>query len=98
MDILYLLVPLSLVLVFIIGGVFWWTLRSGMFDDLEGPAWRVLQDDDNPAHEGPPDRPGGDRNESGIGTDPKAPHADRHASVLHISRHRIDKNQASEPD
>ena len=52
MDILYLLVPLSLVLVFLIGGVFWWTLRSGMFDDLEGPAWRILQDDDNPAHEG----------------------------------------------
>ncbi|HEV2220753.1 MAG TPA: cbb3-type cytochrome oxidase assembly protein CcoS, partial [Casimicrobiaceae bacterium] len=29
MDILYLLVPLSLVLVFLIGGVFWWSLRSG---------------------------------------------------------------------
>jgi len=55
MDILYLLVPLSLVLVFLIGGVFWWTLRSGMFDDLEGPAWRILQDDDNPAPEGAQD-------------------------------------------
>ena len=49
MDILYLLIPLSLVLVFLIGGVFWWALRSGMFDDLEGPAWRILQDDDTPA-------------------------------------------------
>ena len=47
-DILYLLVPLSLVLVFLVGAVFWWTLRSGQFDDLEGPAHRILLDDDSP--------------------------------------------------
>ena len=45
MDILYLLIPLSIVLVFLIGAVFWWSLRSGQFDDLEGPAHRVLDDD-----------------------------------------------------
>jgi len=45
MDILYLLIPLSLVLVFLIGYVFWWSLKSGMFDDLEGPAYRILQDE-----------------------------------------------------
>jgi cbb3-type cytochrome oxidase maturation protein len=38
MDILYLLIPLSVVLAFLIGYVFWWSLRSGMFDDLEGLA------------------------------------------------------------
>ena len=48
MDILYLLIPLSVVLVFLIGAVFWWSLRSGQFDDLEGPAHRILQDDDDP--------------------------------------------------
>jgi cbb3-type cytochrome oxidase maturation protein len=48
MDILYLLIPLSLVLVFLIGALFWWSLKSGQFDDLEGPAHRVLQDDDAP--------------------------------------------------
>ena len=47
MDILYLLIPLSLVLVFMIGIVFWWALRSGQFDDLEGPAHRVLMDEDD---------------------------------------------------
>ena len=52
MDILYLLVPLSLVLVFLIAGAFWWSLRSGMLDDLEGPAYRVLQDDDDPPQDG----------------------------------------------
>jgi cbb3-type cytochrome oxidase maturation protein len=46
MDILYLLVPLSVVLAFAIGAVFWWALASGQFDDLEGPAHRILMDDD----------------------------------------------------
>jgi cbb3-type cytochrome oxidase maturation protein len=46
MDILYLLIPLSIVLVFLVGALFWWSLKSGQFDDLEGPAHRVLQDDD----------------------------------------------------
>jgi len=45
-DIVYLLIPLSLVLVFLIGGVFWWALRRGQFDDLEGPAQRILMDDE----------------------------------------------------
>jgi cbb3-type cytochrome oxidase maturation protein len=53
MEILYLLVPLSVVLVFLIGAVFWWSLRSGQFEDLEGPAYRILRDDDS-ADEGPP--------------------------------------------
>ncbi len=45
MESLYLLIPLSVVLVFIIGGLFWWSLRSGQYDDLEGPAYRLLMDD-----------------------------------------------------
>jgi cbb3-type cytochrome oxidase maturation protein len=48
MEILYLLIPLSVVLVFLIGIVFWFALRSGQFDDLEGPAFKVLLDDDSP--------------------------------------------------
>ena len=46
-EILYLLIPLSVALVFGIGVAFWWSLRNGQFDDLEGPAHRVLMDDDN---------------------------------------------------
>lgn len=48
METLYLLIPVSLILVFLIGLVFWWSLRSGQFDDMEGPAYRVLMDDDRP--------------------------------------------------
>ena len=47
MEILYLLIPLSIVLVFMIGVAFWWSLRSGQFEDLEGPAYRILHDDDS---------------------------------------------------
>lgn len=48
MDILYLLVPVSVVLVFVIGIVFWWSIRHGQFEDLDGPAYRVIMDDDLP--------------------------------------------------
>jgi cbb3-type cytochrome oxidase maturation protein len=44
---MYLLVPLSVVLVFVIAVIFWWSLRNGQFEDLEGPGYRVLMDDDN---------------------------------------------------
>ncbi len=46
MDILYLLIPLSLVLAVLIGAAFAWSVKSGQFDDLEGPAHRILADDD----------------------------------------------------
>lgn len=52
MDILYLLIPLSVVLVFLIAGVFWWSVSNGQFEDLEGPAYRILMDDDSPHEEG----------------------------------------------
>ncbi|MBX3607402.1 MAG: cbb3-type cytochrome oxidase assembly protein CcoS [Piscinibacter sp.] len=42
MDILYLLIPLSVVLVFLIIGVFAWAVNSGQFDDLEREGERIL--------------------------------------------------------
>ena len=46
MDILFLLIPLSLVLVFVIAALFWWSLKSGQYEDLDGPGYRLLMDDD----------------------------------------------------
>ena len=46
MEVLMLLIPMSVALVALIGAVFWWSVRSGQFDDLEGPAHRILADDD----------------------------------------------------
>jgi cbb3-type cytochrome oxidase maturation protein len=67
MEIVYLLVPLSLVLV---GGIVWaffWAVRSGQFDDLEGPAHRILMDDDDIHVERPVD--GETETETGEGDD-----------------------------
>jgi cbb3-type cytochrome oxidase maturation protein len=47
-EILILLVPLSVLLAFLIGAAFWWSVDSGQFDDLEGPAHRIISDDDSP--------------------------------------------------
>ena len=49
MDILLLLVPLSVVLALVIGAAFAWCVTSGQLDDLEGPAQRVVSDDDRAA-------------------------------------------------
>jgi cbb3-type cytochrome oxidase maturation protein len=46
MNILYLLIPLGMVLLGIAIWAFMWAVRSGQFDDLEGPAHRILMDDD----------------------------------------------------
>jgi len=54
MEILYLLIPVSVVLVFAIAVAFWWSVRSGQFDDLEGPGFKILMDDDGPDIPKPP--------------------------------------------
>jgi cbb3-type cytochrome oxidase maturation protein len=48
MEILMLLIPMSVVLVALIAVAFWWSVKSGQFDDLEGEAHRILADDDRP--------------------------------------------------
>ena len=46
MEALYLLVPLSVLLVALAAWVFFGASDSGQFDDLEGPGERILHDDD----------------------------------------------------
>jgi len=48
MDILYLLVPISLLLVFIFGFIFWWALNNRQFDALDEVSERILKDMDKP--------------------------------------------------
>ena len=44
MDVLYLLIPLSVVLVFVIGAVLWFAVRSGQFENLDRPDFQLLAD------------------------------------------------------
>lgn len=48
MEILYLLIPMAVVVAAIAVIFFIWTVKSGQYDDLEGPAHRILMDDDDP--------------------------------------------------
>jgi cbb3-type cytochrome oxidase maturation protein len=47
MDILYLLVPLSVLIVFAILVGFWWALNGGQLDNVEREGQRILMDDEN---------------------------------------------------
>jgi cbb3-type cytochrome oxidase maturation protein len=44
MESLFLLIPLSVVLVLLIGAVLAWAVLSGQFDDLEGEGRRILDE------------------------------------------------------
>jgi len=46
MTILYLLIPLSLILLGLAVWAFFWAVKHDQFDDLEGPAHRILFDED----------------------------------------------------
>lgn len=52
MNIIFYLIPLGLLLLIAAVAAFFWAVRSGQFDDLDTPAWRILMDDDR----APPDR------------------------------------------
>lgn len=47
MEALYLLVPLSVGIVFVAIWAFFWMSDHGQFDDMVGPGLRLLEDDDD---------------------------------------------------
>ena len=54
MDIIFVLIPLSLVLLGVAVWAFFWAVRSRQFDNLDAEAWRILLDGDR---EMPPESP-----------------------------------------
>ena len=56
METLYLLIPVSIVIVAIAAWVFLRMSASGQFDDLDSPGVMVLLDDDRPPATPSPDR------------------------------------------
>ncbi|MDA3870203.1 MAG: cbb3-type cytochrome oxidase assembly protein CcoS [Gammaproteobacteria bacterium] len=51
MEALYLLIPLALLLVAVIVWIFLWAVKSDQFEDLEGPAHRIIMEDDDKVKE-----------------------------------------------
>lgn len=68
MDILFLLIPLSVVFVFLILAVFAWALKSGQFDDIEREGERILRAD--------PDELDADQSGFALGAKESAPRID----------------------
>ena len=55
MDILFLLVPVSVLLALAVMGVLAWAVWSGQFEDVEREGERILQNDaENPHLKAPP--------------------------------------------
>jgi cbb3-type cytochrome oxidase maturation protein len=59
MNVLVYLVPMALALGLTGLFAFLWSLRSGQYEDLDGAALRVLEDDDLPDDEHPSPLAGG---------------------------------------
>ncbi|KPK12150.1 MAG: hypothetical protein AMJ68_02985 [Acidithiobacillales bacterium SG8_45] len=57
MEIIYFMIPMALILVGVIVWIFFWSVRSGQFDDLEGPAHEILMDDDDTRSKNPESGP-----------------------------------------
>jgi cbb3-type cytochrome oxidase maturation protein len=51
MESLFLLIPLSLALIILLVWILNWSIKSGQFDDLDGPGHSILMDDDTPAQQ-----------------------------------------------
>jgi cbb3-type cytochrome oxidase maturation protein len=51
MESLLLLIPLSLLLIAFLAYLFYWAVKTGQFDDLNGPGEAILMDDDAPKAE-----------------------------------------------
>ncbi|SMC82738.1 cbb3-type cytochrome oxidase assembly protein CcoS [Rhizobium sp. RU36D] len=47
MNMLIFLIPIALLLGALGLFAFLWSLKSGQYEDLEGAAWRALEDDDD---------------------------------------------------
>jgi cbb3-type cytochrome oxidase maturation protein len=69
MDSLYLLIPVALIFVAVAVKLLLWAIDNGQYDDLDKEGWRILADDDKPAHSGDGQRkgdsPGADGEERG---------------------------------
>lgn len=77
LDVLYLLIPVTLILAGVALGLFVWAIHAGQFDDLETPAIRILFDDGPPPAEAEANGP---TPHDGARAEPAAPGSEHHAA------------------
>ena len=53
MDIIYILIPLSILLIIGAITVLFWAIKGGQFDDMDSPAHKILFDDDEHLNSSP---------------------------------------------
>lgn len=46
MGIIFVLIPISLVLLAVACWAFFWAVADGQFEELDGPAWEILAEDE----------------------------------------------------
>ncbi|QOC22253.1 cbb3-type cytochrome oxidase assembly protein CcoS [Wenzhouxiangella sp. AB-CW3] len=51
MNIIYVLIPLSVILMVLAIGAFFWAVKNDQFDDLDTPAMDILDDDEEPPND-----------------------------------------------
>lgn len=81
MKIVLLLIPLTLMLVTLGILLFVWAVRNGQYDDLEGPAHRILYDDDKDMI---PDDARQDSEQTTADTDTKSPNQHNSSSESYL--------------
>ena len=57
MNIVFVLVPVTLILVSVALWGFFWAVRSGQFDELDVASWEILVDEKTQTPEPPPATP-----------------------------------------
>jgi len=50
MESLFILIPLSLILIVFIAWILHWAIKNDQFEDLKGLGESILMDDDSPKH------------------------------------------------
>ena len=56
MEVIFGLIPLMIILGLVGVIIFFWSVRSGQYEDLEGDANRILMDEDDPLLPESPDK------------------------------------------
>ncbi len=47
MNIIYLLLGITFIIILVVIWLFMWSVKTDQFEDLEGPAYQILMDDDD---------------------------------------------------